>query len=37
MALQVLLSLNGNVNNQGLADITATNSGATVDSNGKIG
>ena len=37
MALQVWLSLNGNVNNQGLADITATNSGATVDSNGKIG
>lgn len=37
MALQVWLPLNGNLNNQGLTDITVTNSGATVDNNGKIG
>ena len=37
MALQVWLPLNGNLNNQGLADVTVTNNGATVDANGKIG
>ena len=37
MALQVWLPLNGNLNNQGLTDVTVTNSGATVDNNGKIG
>ena len=37
MALQVWLPLNGNLNNQGLSDITVTNSGATFDNNGKIG
>lgn len=37
MSLQVWLPLNGNLVNQGLADITVTNNGATVDSNGKIG
>ena len=38
MALIVWLPLNGNLNNQGLdGDITVTNSGATVDNNGKIG
>ena len=37
MSLQVWLPLNGNLNNQGLSDVTVTNSGATVDSNGKIG
>ena len=37
MALQVWLPLNGNLNNQGLANVTVTNSGATVNSAGKIG
>lgn len=37
MSLQVWLPLNGNLNNQGLSDLTMTNSGATTDSNGKIG
>lgn len=37
MSLQVWLPLNGNLNNQGLSDVTVTNSGATIDSNGKIG
>ena len=37
MALQVWLPLNGNLNNQGLTNVTVTNSGTTVDNNGKIG
>lgn len=37
MALQVWLPLNGNLDNQGLMDITLTNDGATIDNNGKIG
>ena len=37
MSLQIWLPLNGNLNNQGLSEVTVTNSGATVDSNGKIG
>lgn len=37
MALQVWLPLNGNLNNQGLTDITVINGGATVNNNGKIG
>lgn len=37
MALQVWLPLNGNLNNQGLTNITVVNNGATVDNNGKIG
>ena len=37
MALQVWLPLNGNLNNQGLANVTVSNSGATVNSAGKIG
>ena len=37
MALQVWLPLNGNLNNNGLSDVTVTNNGATVDDNGKIG
>lgn len=37
MSLKIWLPLNGNLNNQGLSDITVTNSGATVDNNGKIG
>ena len=37
MALQVWLPLNGNLNNQGLSNVTVTNNGATVDNNGKIG
>lgn len=37
MSLQVWLPLNGNLNNQGLSDVTVTNNGATVDNNGKIG
>ena len=37
MSLQVWLPLNGNLHNQGLADITVTNNGVTVDNNGKIG
>ena len=37
MALQVWLPLNGNLNNQGLADIQFNNTSVTVDNNGKIG
>lgn len=37
MALQVWLPLNGDLRNQGLSPVTITNSGATVDNNGKIG
>ena len=37
MSLQVWLPLNGNLNNQGLSEVTVTNNGATVDNNGKIG
>lgn len=37
MALQVWLPLNGNLNNQGLTNVTVTNGGTTVDNNGKIG
>ena len=36
MALQVWLPLNGDLKNKGVADITITNNGATVNSNGKI-
>lgn len=35
--LSVWLPLNGDLHNQGLSNITATNNGAAVDSNGKIG
>jgi len=37
MALQVWLPLNGNLDQQGIADVTITNYGATVDNAGKIG
>lgn len=37
MSLQVWLPLNGNLNNQGLSNVTITNNGATVNDNGKIG
>lgn len=37
MSLQVWLPLNGNLNNQGLSDVTVTNNGATANSSGKIG
>lgn len=37
MSLQVWLPLNGNLNNQGLSEVTVTNSGATVSTSGKIG
>ena len=37
MALQVWLPLNGNLKDQGLADINLINSGATISSEGKIG
>lgn len=37
MALQVWLPLNGNLNNQGLANIVPVNHGATVAEKGKIG
>ena len=37
MALQVWLPLNGNLNNQGLSNVTVTNNGAIIDDNGKIG
>ena len=37
MALQVWLPLTGNLNNIGLSDVSATNSGATVSTSGKIG
>ena len=37
MSLQVWLPLNGSLENQGLSNVTATNHGATVNNNGKIG
>ena len=37
MALQVWLPLNGNLNNQGLSNLSLTNNGATPDTAGKIG
>lgn len=37
MALQVWLPLNGNLNNQGLTDVSVSNSGATVNTSGKTG
>lgn len=37
MALQVWLPLDGDLRNQGLSPVTITNSGATVNNNGKIG
>ncbi len=37
MSLRVWLPLNGNLNNQGLANVSATNNGAAVDNAGKIG
>lgn len=37
MSLLVWMPLNGDLHNQGLSNITATNNGATVDTNGKIG
>ena len=37
MSLQLWLPLNGNLNNNGVANATITNSNATVDANGKIG
>ena len=37
MSLQVWLPLNGNLNNQGLSDVTVTNINTVVNNNGKIG
>ena len=37
MSLQVWLPLNGDLHNQGLSNIIATNNGAIIDNNGKIG
>lgn len=37
MSLRVWLPLNGNLDNQGLDNVTVTNHGATVDNIGKIG
>ena len=37
MSLLVHLPLTGNLENKGLANVTVTNNGATVDNNGKIG
>lgn len=37
MSLVVWLPLNGNLNNQGLSDVTVTSTSTTVDANGKIG
>ena len=37
MALRVWLPLNGNLENNGLSDLTITNNGATINNNGKIG
>lgn len=37
MSLKVWLPLNGDLKNLGCSDIIATNNGATVDNNGKIG
>ena len=37
MSLRVWLPLNGNLNNQGVSNITVTNNNATVNASGKIG
>jgi len=37
MSLQIWLPLNGNINNQGISNIIATNSNATINDEGKIG
>ena len=37
MSLRLWLPLNEDLRNQGLDDVTVTNSGATIDNNGKIG
>lgn len=37
MSLQVWLPLNGDLHNQGLSNVIATNNGATIDNSGKIG
>lgn len=37
MGLKVWLPLNGDLHNQGCSNVTVTNNGATIDSNGKIG
>ena len=37
MSLQVWLPLDGNLANQGLASVSVTNNGATIDASGKIG
>lgn len=37
MALQVWLPLNGNLNNNGVANVSITNNGATVSNDGKTG
>jgi len=37
MALQVWLPLKGDLNNQGLSNIIFTNTGVSIDDNGKIG
>lgn len=37
MSLQIWLPMNGDINNQGLANATITNTGAVVNNNGKIG
>ena len=37
MSLQVWLPLNGDLRNNGLADISVTNNGATINNAGKIG
>ena len=37
MSLKVWLPLDGNIRNQGVSNITVTNNGATVNTNGKIG
>lgn len=37
MSLRVWLPLCGNLNNNGLEDLTVSNNGATVDNNGKLG
>ena len=37
MSLQVWLPLNGDLHDQGLSNITVTNSNATIDNSGKIG
>ena len=37
MALRIWLPLNGNLNNQGLSNVQITNTGATINNNGKIG